>query len=118
MHFCTRLIVAVCAVPLGTMAQSASDSRPPASETSAKVVASTYRSAFSDYRGLTDEKVDWKEANDNVARIGGWRTYLRESQRTDTPADRSTQRSQAEPKRPPVAKPPAPEPSSHDGHKH
>ena len=42
--------------------------------------APVYRSVFSGYRGMTDEKVEWKEANDAVGRIGGWRTYLRESQ--------------------------------------
>lgn len=119
MHFSTRLIVAVCAVPLGTMAQPAFDSRPPASEARDKVVAPTYRSAFSEYRsGLTDDGVEWKEANDNVGRIGGWRTYLRESQRTDPPAERSTQRPQVEPATSPPGKPPTPTTGSQGGHKH
>ena len=43
--------------------------------------ASIYRSAWSGYRPFADEKViSWKEANDEVLRIGGWRAYLRESQ--------------------------------------
>ena len=43
--------------------------------------SSIYRSAWSGYRPFADEKViSWKDANDEVRRIGGWRTYLRESQ--------------------------------------
>jgi len=51
-----------------------------------------YRSALSGYRSFRDEKVSsWQESNDNVARIGGWRTYLREAREPeavprDTPA--------------------------------
>jgi hypothetical protein len=50
--------------------------------------SSVYRSAWSGYRPFADEKViSWKEANDAVGRIGGWRTYLRESQgSTQAPA--------------------------------
>jgi hypothetical protein len=33
-----------------------------------------------DYQPFSDEKVvPWKEANDNVGRIGGWREYAREA---------------------------------------
>jgi hypothetical protein len=39
-----------------------------------------YRSTLSTYRRLGDDKpVSWREANDNVARIGGWRAYAREA---------------------------------------
>jgi len=42
--------------------------------------ASTYRSAFDGYRRFTDEPVkSWKDANDNVGRIGGWKTYAKEA---------------------------------------
>jgi len=41
-------------------------------------VAST---PFKQYRGWRDEPLeDWREANERVGEIGGWRTYLRESQ--------------------------------------
>jgi hypothetical protein len=40
-----------------------------------------YRSAFSGYRGFADQPVaPWRESNDTVGRIGGWRTYAREAQ--------------------------------------
>lgn len=47
----------------------------------AAVPATTYRSAFENYRALGVDKVQpWRETNDTVGRIGGWRVYLRESQ--------------------------------------
>ncbi len=39
-----------------------------------------YRSAFEGYRRYADEPVTpWKAANDQVGRIGGWRTYAKEA---------------------------------------
>lgn len=36
---------------------------------------------FAHYQGWRDEPLqDWRAANDRVGEIGGWRTYLRESQ--------------------------------------
>lgn len=47
----------------------------------AKVPPATYRSSFADYRPIGNEAVgDWRAANDEVGRIGGWREYLREAQ--------------------------------------
>lgn len=40
----------------------------------------TYRSPIGSYQGFTDPVlVAWKESNDLVGRIGGWRAYARES---------------------------------------
>jgi hypothetical protein len=33
-----------------------------------------------------DKPLSWREANDRVARIGGWRVYAREAQQTTPPA--------------------------------
>ena len=45
-----------------------------------------YRSALEGYQPYTDKKVgNWKEANDNVGRIGGWREYAKEASRSQTP---------------------------------
>ena len=42
---------------------------------------SGYRSAFDGYRNHADQPVgSWREANDRVGRIGGWRAYAREAQ--------------------------------------
>ncbi len=39
-----------------------------------------YRSAFEGYRPFADQEVaPWKQANDEVGRIGGWRAYAREA---------------------------------------
>ena len=44
-----------------------------------------YKSAFEGYQPFTDDKtVNWKEANDNVARIGGWRAYAKQAQEVDS----------------------------------
>ena len=45
-----------------------------------------YRSALEGYQRYTDEKtVNWKEANDATARIGGWREYAKEASQSQTP---------------------------------
>lgn len=42
--------------------------------------ALTYRSTLDGYQPFTDEKLaPWKESNDNVGRIGGWRVYAKEA---------------------------------------
>lgn len=40
----------------------------------------TYRSPIGSYHGFSDPVLaSWKESNDLVGRIGGWRAYARES---------------------------------------
>ena len=44
----------------------------------------SYQSSFSQYRRLDDGKlISWRDANDTVTRIGGWRVYAREAQQPD-----------------------------------
>ncbi len=45
----------------------------------AKVLAMQYESPLADFRAFDpdQEMVPWKDANDRVGEIGGWRTYLR-----------------------------------------
>lgn len=46
--------------------------------------AVTYRSAFDGYQPFNDQPVGaWKDANDTVGRIGGWRAYAKEAQPAD-----------------------------------
>jgi hypothetical protein len=46
-----------------------------------------YRSVFEQYRKYSDAPASsWRDANDNVARIGGWRAYAREMHAPE-PAD-------------------------------
>jgi hypothetical protein len=43
---------------------------------------------FANYQGWRDEPLqDWREVNDRVGEIGGWRTYLRESQQDGDGSD-------------------------------
>jgi hypothetical protein len=87
-HFVFRCIAMACAALAATAV--AQQTPPRAARASAQDAApsSVYRSAWSGYRPFADEKViSWKDANDEVGRIGGWRTYLRESQgSTQAPA--------------------------------
>jgi hypothetical protein len=40
-----------------------------------------YQSAFEGYRAYSDDNMtNWKAANDEVARIGGWREYAKQAQ--------------------------------------
>ena len=44
-------------------------------------------SAFATYKPYSDEPItNWRVANDNVARIGGWREYAKQAQQPDTTA--------------------------------
>lgn len=62
------------------------DSRDP----KAGVPPATYRSAFAGYRPNVEEKVgSWKDANDIVGRIGGWRVYAKEAREPEAPAEGS-----------------------------
>lgn len=47
-----------------------------------------YKSAFEGYQAYSDDPmVNWKAANDDVARIGGWREYAKQAQQPEnTPA--------------------------------
>lgn len=82
------LRTALCASALAAQAQGSagSASPPPAArpdplDAQAPVPALSYRSAFAPYRKLGDAKpLSWREANEAVARIGGWRAYAREAQ--------------------------------------
>jgi hypothetical protein len=80
-------------VPSLLWAQPAPPSRgPDPLDPRAAVPSSIYRSALSGFRGTRETPLEnWKEANDKVARIGGWRVYTREAQ---------------EPEPPPAARPP------------
>lgn len=70
-----------------------------AADPRATVPPLAYRSAFQSYRSNTEAEVgNWKEANDKVGRIGGWRVYAKEATQPDAAAS-------------------APMPVDHSGHK-
>lgn len=61
--------------------------RADAMDPGAEVPAQRHESAFAGYRRLGDEPVmSWREANETVNRIGGWRAYARETAEPAQPA--------------------------------
>ena len=92
------ILLAACtaAVPALSTAQSAAQSamgHPNADplDAGAEVPAVRVRSSFAGYRGLADEHVgSWREVNDTVGRIGGWKAYAREAAQPDEPAQPDT----------------------------
>ncbi len=83
---------------------AAKTSRADPLDPNAGVPTLVYRSSLAQYRRLGDDKpTSWRDANDTVTRIGGWRAYAREAQQPE-PA--------------PAAKPVTlPAPAGHSGHK-
>ncbi len=74
-------------IALGATAQAQPmppGARPDPLDPKASVPAMRYSSSLAQHRSGGDAKpVSWKEANDAVARIGGWRVYAREAQQSD-----------------------------------
>ncbi len=104
-----RTFIALCVV-LGAPASFAQP-RPDPADPAVPVPAAEYRSSFAGYRPLGEEAVgDWRAANDEVRRIGGWREYAREAQgAADKPGA-------VAPK--PAAGAPKPASGGHSGHGH
>lgn len=76
----------------------------------AKVPPLIYESTLANYLRMAEVKpTPWREANDTVTRIGGWRVYAREAQQPEAPAPSPTPT-------PPRATPGAPA-SPHAGHR-
>ena len=70
-----------------TPARALAHDRPDPLNPTATVPALVHKSAFSGYRAAVEAKVgSWREANDTVARIGGWRAYAREASQSAAPA--------------------------------
>jgi hypothetical protein len=109
------VIIVACALSLSVAqawGQSTTSPKDPA-DPKAVVEPTVYRSAFDRYRKHREQKVEsWKGANDNVGRIGGWRTYAREAQQPDPPAAGS-----AAPAKPAAPENTKPAPGGHSGHR-
>lgn len=72
------------ALPMA-FAQSSTGSATPDSKSAApSSVTLSYRSTFANYRAYNEQPVvSWREANDNVDKIGGWRVYAKEARQPD-----------------------------------
>lgn len=72
---CWAIFVATSA--FAAAAQQQAPAEPPARN---EVASVPFRSISEDYEPYSDQKLTpWREANDNVGRIGGWREYAREA---------------------------------------
>jgi hypothetical protein len=73
------LLAAFMLLPMAAQAQNAQ--RPDPLDAKAPVAPLIYRSAFSGFKPLASDAppLSWREANDAVERIGGWRAYAREA---------------------------------------
>jgi hypothetical protein len=68
-------------------AQTSVPARLDPSSPAASVPAAAYRSALSGYQRYQEQPASsWKEANDTVNRIGGWRVYAREASQSAAPS--------------------------------
>ncbi len=91
--------------------------KPDPQDAQASVPALAYTSSLAQYRRLGDEKLlPWREANDAVTGIGGWRTYAREARQPEAvpPAQLAKPAKPAEAATPSEAAQPMPQ--GHGGH--
>ena len=110
---------AALSMSVGASAQDRRAPRPDPADPRAAAAALEHRSALSAYRRVGGEDpppLAWRDANDTVARIGGWRAYAREAQGAAAPASAPAV---AAPARVPSARPAddAAPPAGHAGHK-
>ncbi len=79
---CAR--AALLGAAMSVAAQPAPQSGADPLDPKARVPQVSYRSAFHAYKSFGDTPpLPWREANDTVTRIGGWRAYAREAQQPD-----------------------------------
>lgn len=80
-RFTSILIAVVVAAPFALAnAQAGKSARRDPGDPKATVPPARYDSSFARYRPNADVEVgSWRDANDNVGRIGGWRVYGREA---------------------------------------
>jgi hypothetical protein len=65
---------------------------------SASEVGVQFKSSFSEYVPYSEQSIEsWREANDRVGEIGGWRVYAKEAQQTRTQDKPEASTSQAHP---------------------
>lgn len=67
-------------LPMAFAQPGAAPATPDRSSSASAPVTLSYRSAFTDYRAYSEQPVaSWRDANDKVNQIGGWRAYAREA---------------------------------------
>jgi hypothetical protein len=85
---CRRLLPALLtAIAVPIWAQPAPRALPDPLDPAVAVPRVSYQSSLRDYKPLAEQRVgSWKDANDTVTRIGGWRAYAREAAQGDQAA--------------------------------
>jgi hypothetical protein len=79
-HFPSSMVALAMVAGAIVLAPTATAQPSASKPTTAEPSAGPYRSAFSGYRRYGDEPVvPWKQANDEVGRIGGWKAYAKEA---------------------------------------
>ena len=82
---CVTLVAATCALLAGAVYAQHAPTLSPSLPANPAPLA--FDSVLSRYKPMTDQKLGtWREANDNVGQIGGWRTYLKEVQQPEVTA--------------------------------
>jgi hypothetical protein len=112
----SSFIAATVSAATGMLLVASSMAAPAAADPKAEVPPVVYRSVFGGHRSDAGQGPgSWRELNDTVGRIGGWRAYAREAQAAPPVAAPAAASSPEAAPRPPVA-PSAP--SGRGGHDH
>ena len=70
----------------GAVAAQTTPAEKPKEEGAPPAIQLRFVSALKDYKPYTDQPVqNWREANDQVERKGGWRAYAKETLKTEAP---------------------------------
>lgn len=113
------IIKTVAALAVGCASLGYAFAAPDPAVADSPTTSTQYQSPFKDYRPLGDDKrTPWRDANDEVGKIGGWRVYLREAQEGNKAAPEAPAAATPSPSAP-TAKSPTPDkpkPSEHAGH--
>lgn len=102
LSWCTSPMALALAIAIPAHAQTSTTSRPDALDSKASVPAVVYRSALSTYRPHAEQPVGaWREANETVNRVGGWRAYAREARVPQPPVSPASAPKQTDTATPP-----------------
>jgi hypothetical protein len=107
------ICLALLVLPTGSWAES-----PDPLDAQAATPAVHYQSPLKAYQGFSEQPLhDWREANELVGRIGGWRTYAQEPYAQEPHAEEPySQETPAQQPSEPAVKPPAKPMEQHHGH--
>jgi hypothetical protein len=127
-------LLAAATLPLAVVAEPAPRARPDPADPTAAVPSATYASSLARYRRHAEQPVrSWRDANETVNRIGGWRAYAREAASPQPPQSTAPAPAPAPLARPavpaapaaaaaqggsPSPAPAASQPATHGGRKH